>query len=281
MQAEPQTHPHGRFVNDAPHIPTDPNSPGRTEATINCSLCTAAAIVMHGTGNFCSSGQVATELAGGLPTAQGNSNFCKEIQAQAAIAAAQQHRADRRKGGHILNGANGTEFQAANKMTTKDVMSAAGNIDTINTGTINGMLHYCKEKLGNGIILHKDPISLPTALSRMSDYPEGTMFGVLLPKDGHWNYAHVVPMDNGKRKVQFIDYQTEHANMKGAGSVANVPVMGITGELLFDEKTTVSVLAFSPCNGAEKNGENPMVVPPTYTPRKNAERRKAVDFGKL
>jgi hypothetical protein len=194
MQAEPKTHPHGRYVNDAPHIATDPNSPTRTEATVNCSLCTAAAIVMHGTGNFCSSGQVASELAGGQPTPQGNSNFCKDIQANAA---AQEIKADRRKGGRIQQGLNGTELVTGGKMGTSDMLTQATSIEPINAGTINGMLQYCKEKLGNGVILHKDPISLPTAISHLSDYPEGTMFGVLLPKEGHWNYAHVVAADNG------------------------------------------------------------------------------------
>jgi len=170
-------------INDASNAPTGADT-NRTPAKVNCSLVTAAALLTYGTGQQTTSGDVARMLNHGQDTQQSNSNFGGGSSQTA-------EKQNRRQGVKILNlneeagGAN-AQFVANHSPSSNKV----AGIGPLNDAQVSGMQKLCTRK-GMNVSVPTGDQTLSTAIGWMKTQPDGTLFGVLLEGEGHWNIAKV------------------------------------------------------------------------------------------
>lgn len=231
-------------INDAPNVMFDPVDPGRTEATVNCSLCTTAGLVTFATGTFVSSGQVARRRGG--PTAtQGNHNFGdgNEFKARRQLV--------KLKGVPQLDDESALHMDDTGlRNKTKMGAALAIDVDKTNQKQFDGIQDYCRRGAHLEVNALSGAQNLRSALSWMQQQPEGTLFGFLLENMGHWNVAEVVADESNSNSnhVVFIDFQTDHAELGSLPRFGPLPIEGVAGRVVDDMDTTVRVFAVTPAS---------------------------------
>jgi len=131
------------------------------------------------------------------------------------------------------------------------------NIDAINQAVVDGISQICTQMVGNAALVGE--IKLSAALPVMRDYPPGTMFAVLV--DGHWTYAECQASEQGPPKIQFKDYQTDHAGTNSGPTCSDLPMIGIAGRTIDNMDLTATVVAVTP-----RRYENQVMARTTETP---------------
>jgi len=194
-----------------------------TQAQSNCSLCSCAGVITHGTGALVTSGQVASLVP---------------------ITAAPLH-ADFNTVDPHLQHAQSFTGKGWQGYAPSDIRSA-GSISATNASQIQGIMNYGSQQLGVCRVLKMgdtdagdQPRTLREAKAYMKAMAEyGFIFAVLAPASGHWNFAHRVGQD-----IQFIDYQMDHPEFGGQPVVGHDFQKALGGGDL-DDGTKVVVLSF-------------------------------------
>jgi hypothetical protein len=101
-------------------------------------------------------------------------------------------------------------------------ISGAANIESTNVMQVAGVMNTARQALGLcRVFKYGDPSvkdkkqTMQECISYMTSMGgKGCIFAVLSPSEGHWNFAHLVA-----GSVQFVDYQTDHADLGGAPTV--------------------------------------------------------------
>jgi len=226
-------------INDASNVPTGANQQ-RTPAKVNCSLVTAAALVTYGTGHHTTSGGIARLLNGGNDAEQGNSNF--------GGASTQTAVKQNRRQGITIKPADGLSLDAEGAAASfvpnhSPAIGKVANIGAMNDAQVGGIKGLCASK-GMNVVAPNGDQTLATAMTWMKTQPAGTLFGVLLEEEGHWNVARVYDDVLGKR-LSFADFQTDHTEM-GGPRVGALPVEAVADKVVDNMKTCVRVFAVTP-----------------------------------
>ena len=181
----------------------------RTEADVNCSVCTAAAVARKRTGRASwHTGTVNQQLG-----ARGNDAFIKW----------------RRK----TEGGLHTALPIDVKNSEKDLQDQ-----------VDGLAEWCTRTLG--VMRRKivgsamSPVSSAFALAWMKAQDEGALFAVYVYRGlftaydvvAHWIYAEKV-----QGNLNFIDYQTDKAEVKGSGPTQSHEPMKPGGGSMGGEST--------------------------------------------
>jgi len=182
------------------------NAVGGIPAELNCSLCTAAAVVTHATGNFTTTSDVAAEFPY-------RGTLHPDFQADPAY----QH----------SNTFSGDTYKK----------SGPANISDINDSQIRGVISFCRDKINRGksgilIVIESASQPLPNAKAEMRAMGSEYLFAVLVEGKGHWNFAH-----NPSQGLEFIDYQSDHADYAGAVHGPD-PMLGIRPGTVFHDGST-------------------------------------------
>jgi hypothetical protein len=243
-------------VNDAPNVPTDANNPARTPAKVNCSLCTTAALVTYGTGRPMSSGDVALELTRGAEgTIQGNDNFSGGGRAEVV------ERKNRRQGMNITTGTAKTSSLAE---------AASKDIKAINDSQFNGIQSFC-ENQGLQVQPLEGRQSLRTAMDWMRVKEPGTLFGILLENEGHWNVAKVYDNGLGIPNISFADFQTDHPDLGGAPRMGQLPQEGVADKVFDKLDSQVMVFAVTPPAQNPEGASSATATAPTSSATPSAD----------
>ena len=179
---------------------------GPAQADVNCALCTAAAVVMHATGQPMSSADVCAELG-----------FMEEEE---------------------------TVFVRWRKSLSDQ--SPFGKVNKELRNQIEGVLFFCRRRLNNcACTILGEPgkgAPLKRALARMGKKEKTVRFAVYFHDQfvNHWVYAH---KESGS--VEFIDYQTDRMfDPHSQPTSGKTPMLGICKSV--HPNAELVVLAFDP-----------------------------------
>ncbi len=177
-------------------------------AELNCSLCAAAAVVSHLTGNFTTSGDVAAAFP-----------FTGKL--------------------HMSYSGVNPNYQHALTMSKQPYRKASpSDIGTINAAQINGIKTFCIDRIPDlQIIIESTSQELAHAKAEMTKMGPEHVFAVLITGHGHWNFAHFMG-----DSLEFIDYQSDHPSYAGPAYGPD-PMLGIRSGTTFYHGATL-YLAF-------------------------------------
>jgi len=211
-------------INDAPNVEVNvridkfryTKAVEKVPAQINCSLCACAGVITHATGNVVTSG----EVAGMVPLQVALHNELLVGGADNYL----QH-------SETFSGLGWTGKQPNSYLTTGG-MNSTSSINTTNSGQIKGIIRTAKQALGLVDVLKIGDTAagdqarcLRECIAYMNEMANhGFIFAVLSPAEGHWNFAHKVGAS-----IQFVDYQTDHANLRGAPTIGAQFQKGLGG----------------------------------------------------
>ncbi len=202
-----------RKVNDG-HESVNIGKRGRVkdyaESDANCSYCTAAAILIHATGEHWTSGKVAAEIGQRFQISRGLAYW-------------------------------GTRRNSLVKLPGQSGLS---NLEKDIDDQIDGLTHWVRRKLGFcacAVLGAKgNPAPLIDALQWMRSLTDNPLFAVNISNAGHWVFAHQLDGD-----IEFIDYQTDKVHEPGSSPRhGKIPMVGVLNERC--PNATLIVIAFWP-----------------------------------
>ena len=201
------------------------------EASDNCSLCTAAAIITECTGKLWNTTMVAQSLALKAPENYGVERLFADY---AALEEDPKH--------ELTEDRNDLSSQCS---------------DANNLLQLKGLASWCQKMAGVVLLGQLGSINVPMkaglAMAQMLKYNEGTLFAVRLTglRVSHFNFAK-----RTQQTLVFIDYQTDRTEVLGSKpSVGTRPLKPEGKEIAEEELKNFKIvaLAFQPSKQGVKN----------------------------
>jgi hypothetical protein len=203
-------------------------------ADTNCSLCAAAGAIIHATGRFTTSGDVANDHPPVFPE---DHRLASEFEGEAPI---YQHNQTFTR--HVKLAQSGLE--------------GLGHTRALNELTTEKMATYLTDKTGCKHEIYKG--TRKAVMAWMNERVATCFFTYYT--EGHWNFAR----KSGEGALEFVDYQTDRENGPGP-TISALPILGLTGGVYEPTETAnATVIAFVKNRPQEINARRDTRRVPTW-----------------